>query len=99
METNTNIKVGEDSDSVFIKNLKVAVFERILFECSFYGIIFSGYLAWTSIFQGFRTTSLSNIFLSSLIAVIWTIMAIAFSKTKTGYIDLKEHSTMDRKML
>ena len=51
-------------------NLGKVIFERILYESTFYGVMFGGYLGWISIMHAFKNPETSDYAFLSIIAFI-----------------------------
>jgi hypothetical protein len=79
------ISSPENNFSSVFKSLLV---QRILLEAAFYGILLTGFLAWTSIFVGLRVQTLSNGIAAVLVVLIWMFYGIKFITDKGADVNL-----------
>jgi hypothetical protein len=76
------------SENNFSSVFKSLVVQRILFEAVFYGILLTGFLAWTSIFVGLRVQTLSNGIAAVLVVLIWMFYGVKFITDKGANVNL-----------
>jgi hypothetical protein len=72
-----------DTNNHFTDNLRDTVYQRIIFEVSFYGLITAGYLAWVSIFNSLKSPNAIDIFGFILIFIVWAVYGVLYLKIYT----------------
>jgi hypothetical protein len=65
------------------------IFERILYECSLYGILATGYLSWASIFHSISEISVSDYAMIGIISLIYAVFTFLLLKPSQKSFDLK----------
>jgi hypothetical protein len=61
------------------ENITINIFKRIMFENSFYGLMATGYLAWSSVFYGLKNGFVGlNAFGAFLIISAWLGYVVLF---------------------
>lgn len=73
--------------------IKKMIFERILYECSLYGILVTSYLSWASIFHSIPEICVSDYAMIGLISFLYAVFTFLLLKPSQKSFDLKSFLT------